>query len=60
MKILGISLPEFFRSSKPSKMHVPVCKTISHFNWFARYDVSDGKDESHAKITSMSGLQVNV
>lgn len=60
MKIFGLPLPSFLRSAKPSKMHVPVCRTVSHFNWFARYDVNNGQDESHANIIDVSGLQVKV
>ncbi|WP_339721122.1 hypothetical protein [uncultured Paraglaciecola sp.] len=38
MKFFNLQLSTFFRSSAPIMMNIPVCKSISHFNWFARYD----------------------
>jgi hypothetical protein len=45
MKISSFKLPSFFRSSPPINIDVPVCKSVSHFNWFARYAESGGIGE---------------
>lgn len=62
MKFSALRLPKFYASSTLINIDVEVSKSVSHFNWFARYDVSNETDNPQdiSKITSVSGLGVNL
>lgn len=62
MKFSALRLPKFYASSTHISIDVAVCKSVSHFNWFARYDVSNETDNPQdvSKIISASGQQVNL
>lgn len=40
MEIVESQLTKSFHSRRHLIINPPVCKSISHFNWFARYQVS--------------------
>jgi hypothetical protein len=58
MSLFNLNFAKFFRSSAPISINVPVCKSISHFNWFARYDefTEAGTSHYYPKITTLPKL----
>lgn len=62
MNFFNLKPTKSFGSFTPVGVDIPICKSVSHFNWFARYDVSNETDnlQDISKITSASGLSVNV
>lgn len=38
MKLFNLDLKQIFRTPSPSIMNFQVCQSVSHFNWFARYE----------------------